>query len=176
MRRLPVALPILLLISGCVHELPDPASGKVSAYVPVYASSGELGQVSVGPAQPTLQAGKIYASGNYIFQNDENNGIHIIDQSDRTHPIKIAFIKVPQCTEIAVKGNFLYTNNFTDLLVFDIQDPSHPRQVNRIRDIFPASFQTYPPYNNTYFQCPEPGKGIVARWELQQIDPPNCKR
>ncbi len=55
-------------------------SGKVDAYVPVYASLAGVEQVSVQTQQSTKEAGKIYAYGNYIFQNDVNSGIHIIDK------------------------------------------------------------------------------------------------
>ena len=151
-------------------------SGNTDAYVPVYSLLTEIDQISVGPQKPTVQAGKIYAYGNYIFQNDLNTGIHIIDNSNRNSPKKIAFLKLPFSTEIAVKGNYLYSNNYVDLVVFDIADPANPKLVKRVANVFPPANQQYPPFTNTYFQCPDKSKGIIVRWDLQNIPVPKCRR
>lgn len=151
-------------------------SGKVDAYVAVYASLSGVEQVSVETQQSTKEAGKIYAYGNYIFQNDVNSGIHIIDNSNKSDPKKIAFLNLPLSTEIAVKGNYLYANNYVDLVVFDITDPANPKMVKRVKNVFPAKDQDYPPASNVYFQCVDKSKGVVIKWELKNIDAPNCRR
>jgi hypothetical protein len=171
----------ILIIVGCVLHSCDPGhttdlSGSVDAYVPIYSTLAEINKIQVEPQKPTEQAGKIYAYGNYIFQNDLNSGIHIIDNKDRTHPKKIAFLKLPFSTEIAVKGNYLYSNNYVDLVVFDISDPSNPKLIKRVKDVFPATDQKYPPLNTGYFQCPDQSKGTIVRWELKNIPIPNCRR
>ena len=163
------------LQSGDLGKATD-LSGSVDAYVPVYSTIAALNNIRVAPHQPTEQAGKIYAYGNYLFQNDLNSGIHIIDNRDRMHPKKIAFLKLPLSTEIAVKGNYLYSNNYVDLVVFDISDPSNPKLIKRVKDVFPATDQKYPPFNNGYFQCPDQSKGTIVRWELKNIPIPNCRR
>ncbi len=151
-------------------------SGKVDAFVPVYTSQSEIEQISVGPKTLTVEAGKIYAYGNYIFQNDVNTGIHITDNTNKGNPVKIAFLNLPLSTEIAVKGNFLYSNNYVDLVVFDITDPSNPKLVKRVKNVFPAENQDHPAATNAYFQCADNSKGIVVKWELKNIDIPKCRR
>ncbi|MEO6639073.1 MAG: hypothetical protein ABIN25_12405 [Ginsengibacter sp.] len=151
-------------------------SGKVDAYVPVYTSLASIDQISVGPQQLTKNAGKIYAYGNFIFQNDVNAGVHIIDNTDKSSPKKIAFLNLPLNTEIAVKGNYLYANNYVDLVVFDITNPSNPTMVKRVKNVFPAENQDYPPNTNVYFECVDKSKGVVIRWEIKNIDAPNCRR
>jgi len=158
---------------------PDPGStlnAEIPGYVPVYASFEDISQITVENARPTAHAGKIYAFGSFIFQNDLNEGIHIIDNSDRNNPKKVAFLKVPLSTEIAVKGNFLYTNNLDDLVVFDISNASQPTLVNRVKKVFPQFNQDYPPFQNVYFECADPSKGIVVRWEQKNIKSPTCRR
>ncbi len=172
---------LIFLISSviffCSCNLPaNNVSGKTDAYVPVYSSLSDAEQISVKPQQPTKEAGKIYAFGNYIFQNDLNSGIHIIDNTNKSNPIKIAFLSIPFSTEIAVKGNYLYSNNYVDLVVFDLTDPSSPKLVKRVSNVFPPANQNYPPVNNAYFQCPDKSKGIVVRWEIKNVDIPNCRR
>ena len=174
-KRLPYLLLPILLIS-CVRENNNFQTGRQQAYVPVYISAATGSEIKIESPRPTEAAGKIYVFGNYLFQNDINNGIHIINAADRANPRKIAFIKIPLSTEVAVKGNFLYSNNLADLVTLDISNPVVPVLVNRTKDVFPLSNQQYPPFNNVSFECADPGKGIVAKWELKTVDNPKCRR
>ncbi len=175
MRRLFLVFSSALLIQSCSPPGSE-LSGGTETYVPVYSTPDEIDQISVESEMPTLQAGKIYAYGNYIFQNDLNTGIHIIDNTDKTNPVKIAFLKLPLSTEIAVKGSYLYCNNYSDLVVFDISDPAKPKLVKRVPGVFPPENQNYPPFTNVYFECPDKSKGVVVRWELKTISNPKCRR
>ena len=167
-------LPLWLL--SCYADKSE-VNGSVEAYVPVYSSMMDLRDIKIQDKKPTARAGKIYAWQNYIFQNDLFEGIHIIDNKDRNHPVKIGFLKLPLSTEIAIKGNFLYSNNYLDLVVFDISNPARPSLVKRVENVFPVAVdQKYPSVRNAYFQCPEPGKGVIVRWEKKTIPVPKCRR
>lgn len=176
MRKLLQIVSTVIFLFSCNPPDASEVKGKVDAYVPVYMALSDVEQISAGPEQPTRNAGKIYAFGNYIFQNDINAGIHIIDNSNKSNPVKIAFLKLPLSSEIAVKGNFLYANNYVDLVVFDITNPANPTFVKRVKNVFPPENQNYPAGTNNYFQCPDKSKGIVVSWELKNIDAPNCRR
>ncbi|MBO9200977.1 MULTISPECIES: LVIVD repeat-containing protein [Niastella] len=166
---------LFVCLNSCNPQYESPPSGETQAYVPVYKSDVEKSEITVSDARSTTNAGKIYAWGNYIFQNDQNKGIHVIDNSDRLHPQKIAFLNIPFNTEFAVKGSFIYANNGNDLVVVDIHDVKHPVVVKRMEDAFPYVEQKYPPQPG-YFVCPDPEKGMVIDWELQMVKSPNCKR
>ena len=166
-----------LMLASCVRQNTDNLNiGKIQAYVPVYLSQSLAADIKIDSPKNTVEAGKIYVYGRYLFQNDINSGIHITDIVDRTNPKKIAFINVPLSTEIAVKGNYLYTNNLADLLTFDISNPASPVLKNRIKNVFPLANQTYPPFTNTYFECADASKGIVINWKLSEIQDPKCRR
>lgn len=165
-----------LLFCSCYPDKSD-LNRSVDAYVPVYSTMTDIHNIKVEDKKSTLQAGKIYAYQNYIFQNDLFTGIHIIDNKDRGHPVKIAFLNLPLSTEIAIKDNYLYTNNYLDLVVFDISNPADPKLVKRVENMFPVSVdQKYPPVLNAYFQCPDPSKGVIVRWEKKNIPRPDCRR
>ena len=89
----------------------------------------------LGP-QNILDEGKIYAYNNYIFINDNNLGVHIIDNSNPSSPQAIAFIKIPGNKDISIKDNHLYADSFVDLVVFDISDIVNIDEVNRLQDVF----------------------------------------
>lgn len=170
---------LLIIIAASFLSSCDPKPGMEIArhiYVPVYSTAAAVQQYSVEPQRPTVQAGKIYAYKNYIFQNDLYTGIHIIENNNHD-PIKIAFLKIPLNSDIAIKGNYLYANNYTDLVVFDISNPATPQFVKRVANVFPPVNQDYPPFTNVYFQCTDKSKGIIVRWEQNDSLPlPNCRR
>ena len=178
MRRL-LPVPLLLLLGSCTNmtgndELPP----TTTAFKPVYAAIKFDAPVAMQPAKPTVNAGKIYAYGNYAFQVDQYTGIHIVANSRTTQAKKIGFLQVPFCTEIAIKNDYLYTNHNNDIVVFDLSNPAAPQLVKRLEDAFPAISitQEHPPFSNVYFECPDPSKGMVVDWVQQAVDKPQCRR
>lgn len=174
MRKLIPAIFSIILFS-CTPEGNRILPVQTDSYSPVYASTGDVTQIVFEAAKNTEIAGKIYAIGNYIFQSDINKGIHIIDNRNKNQK-KIGFLRIPFSTEIAVKGNYLYTNNLNDLVVFDISNINNPQLVKRIENMFPVVNQKYPPMSNVSFECPDPAKGIVVKWEKRILTEPKCRR
>lgn len=170
---------LLLFLSlvgfGCLPEEVEPFN-RDEAYAPIYASPKIYDSISVTAPRSTTTAGKIYAYASYAFQVDQNQGIHIVADAHTSNARKVAFLKVPWCTEVAVKGAYLYTNNLNDLVVFDITNPLEPRLVKRLPNAFPTISQTYPPLDGVYFECADPSKGIVVGWERRRVDNPKCRR
>ncbi len=160
-------------LTGCTPN--DNLVEGSNAWVPVYMQPVEKENISISGVRITEKSGKIYAWGNYIFQNDQNKGIHIIDNTDRSNPQKIAFLNIPFNTEFAVRGNYIYANNVNDLVVIDIRDVLHPVVAKRVENAFPYVNQKYPPQNGR-FVCADPSQGIVVGWELQDHKSANCRR
>jgi hypothetical protein len=152
------------------------SNSQTMGYVPIYISKQDAGFIGTVAAKPTVFPGKVYAYGNYLFQVEQNEGIHIIDNTDPQQAHKIAFLKVAAASELAIKSGYLYTNNLDDLVVFDLSDIRSPRLVNRVENAFPQISQEYPPFTGVYFECVDPSKGVVIGWEEKQIDQPKCRR
>ena len=166
----------LLCLGGCTpNDRLESGNDTSKAWVPVYMQPAEMNVISISNARTTEKSGKIYVWGNYIFQNDQNKGIHIIDNSDPANPQKIGFLNIPFNTEFAVRGSYIYANNVNDLVVIDIRDVLHPVIAKRINDAFPYVNQKYPQQNGS-FVCPDPSKGVVVNWELQEVKSANCRR
>lgn len=166
---------MLLAFTACVTD-PDIQSGTVTAYVPVYATPDAVNDIGIAPVRNTTNAGKIYAYNDYLFQIEQAAGIHIIDNSVPERAKKIGFLKVPLCSEIAIRGGYLYTNHLDDLVVFNLANIAAPQLVKRLEGAFPQIDQKFPPFSNTYFECPDPTKGVVVRWEQKVIKVPACRR
>ncbi len=80
--------------------------------------------------------GKIYFYQDYIFINERNEGIHIIDNSNPLQPDNIGFINIPGNVDIAIKGTTLYADNYADLLTIDISNFQQPTLLCRDEDVF----------------------------------------
>ncbi|WP_297696142.1 hypothetical protein [uncultured Eudoraea sp.] len=91
--------------------------------------------VDIVAPRPINESGKIYVYENYIFVNDKYKGVHVIDNSDPASPQKVSFIKIAGNVDISIKGNFLYADSLTDLMVLDISEINAIRIVNRLEDV-----------------------------------------
>lgn len=175
MRKIIPLFVSLVFMMACEGNV-DFFSGSNQAYVPVYAKPADLNNIGTESARAVEKPGKIYVIGNLLLQNDLNKGVHLIDISIPDQPRKIAFLRIPFSTEISVKNNYLYVNNFNDLLVFNINDPQNPALIKRIVNVFPYHNSEYPPVSNVYFECVDKTKGIVVDWKLESVNEPKCRR
>lgn len=107
-------------------------------YSPVYKTSSEVrSQIKSSSAIKPSVIGKIYVKDNYLFIISPNKGIHIFDNSNPAKPINKAFVNIPGCEDMAVFGNTMYADCYTDLIVLDIANPQQVIFRNYKANIFP---------------------------------------
>lgn len=77
---------------------------------------------------PAFYASSLVLKGNYAFLSDVANGIKIIDVSNPAVPTLYAEIQSQAAFswEIQVAGNYLYTTDYSNIVVFDISNPAAP--------------------------------------------------
>ena len=132
---LPVIFAFVLMFSCDSDDNKDYAYYNVAK--PVIITKTELRtSVEVLGPQSVLNEGKIYYYNNYIFINDDNLGVHVIDNTSPASPQAIAFIKIPGNEDISIKDNYLYADSLVDLVVFDISNINNIETVNRLEDVF----------------------------------------
>lgn len=103
---------------------------------PLKISKAEFkNSVDIIAPRPIEESGKIYAYQNYIFVNDKYRGVHVIDNSNPKAPKKVSFIKIAGNVDISVKGDYLYADSITDLMVLDISDINNIKIVNRLVNV-----------------------------------------
>ncbi|MBL7826321.1 MAG: hypothetical protein JNJ57_06795 [Saprospiraceae bacterium] len=105
---------------------------------PVYKPFSEIRQeIKFESPKPLKKPGKIFALGAYLFINEQQEGIHVIDNSDPSNPQQIAFWNIPGNLDLIIKGNFLYADQYIDLLTIDVSDLQNPQEVCREKAVFP---------------------------------------
>lgn len=158
-----------LLFTSC-----KPNSNEVTGWKPVYLSETEMTKIENQSPKETVNAGKIYVKGDWLFQIETGEGIHVIDLSIPAEPKKTTFINVPGAQEISILGNNLYTNNFNDLVIINIANLEEVKVQNRIAGTFNLLSTEYPPESG-YFECIDKSKGIVTGWQKTQLKDPKCR-
>ena len=119
----------------------DTVKESYSYYRPVYQTKDEVKAGIKNSASVSItNPGKIVLMGNYLFLNDIDKGIHVIDLSDVSNPKKIAFIHIPGCVDLAINGNNLYADCYTDLVTLDISDPTQVQVKQFLNGVFPHRY------------------------------------
>jgi hypothetical protein len=148
-----------LLLTGCLAVLffscsDDDAAAPVGDTalfaVPIFKSLAEIrSDVGVTAARQTDSDGKIYVSQNYLFYIAQEEGIHVFNNQNPSSPQNVAFINVAGVHDIAIKGDYLFADNFVDLLVFDISDFNNITLAQTVENtinyspIFPTTAEYY---------------------------------
>lgn len=158
--QLMVTVILIAFFSNCDKEK---ATRTYTWYEPVYKTLTEVrAEMKSGPAQALKHPGKIYIYGNYIFLNEQNEGIHIIDNAQPAAPKRISFIPIPGNVDLAVNGNTLYADSYSDLVTFDISNPQAVVAKKFTSDAFPNRI-AYLRYNSYGTRDPDSIK-IPVSW------------
>jgi hypothetical protein len=147
---------ILSIITFTSSE-PSPSAG----YRPLFISRAELDNSVkyISGEREVKNAGKIYYRKPYLYMNERYKGVHVINISNPSHPVKEGFILAPGCIDMAVKGNILYLDNAVDLVSFDLDKKEVTK---RIRDVFPEPAAPGNAYS--YFGGNRPEGYVLVEW------------
>ncbi len=157
------------LLSCSDADIDEPFDASGSAYEPIIMERGNL-ETSIDfiDNRALESTGKIYSYGKYILINEKYEGVHVFDNADPRNPLKIGFIKIPGCIDMAVKEGILYVDNAVDLVAIDINNLPEISLEKRIVGIFPelaAPDLGYVPYQ--YIKENRPDNTVIVKWVLK---------
>lgn len=169
---------VLLSTSACeIIDLEDISDvGTQPGVRPIYAALDQWDEIINLPPQPIENLGKIYYKDPFIYVNERFRGIHVVDNSDPTNPVPIAFIQIFGCEDIAIRNDILYADNYTDLVAIDISDINNVKEVSRVKDLYSKESKAYPEGFSGYFECVEEDRGFIVGWEEAELMNPRCQR
>lgn len=163
----------LSLLGGCIFE--DPFNVAYSSvYAPIYASEEESYNLKLEAPFEIVNPSKIWTYNDLLMVNVENEGIHVIDNSNPYSPRQLFFIRIPGNKDVAVKDGFIFADNYDDIVTFTITENHELEIKERLKGVMQN--QDYPPFLGVAFECVDPSKGIVIDWVLADIDDPKCFR
>ncbi|WP_395044063.1 LVIVD repeat-containing protein [Flavobacterium sp.] len=156
----------ILFFTSCVKD--DATTEKAKFAVPSIKTLTEIrNNITVSGAKQTNSDGKIYVSENYLFYISKEVGIHVFNNQNPSLPVNTAFINLEGVHDISVKGNYLYADNFVDLLVFDISNISNITLVKTVENSL-LFYPTYPVDAEFYDYSVNAGEGeIITGFTVQ---------
>lgn len=124
-------------LTSCLEERCE-EERTVIGFEPITVSSAEWRNSSFfcGVGLPVCTTSSFYVYGNYLFMVEENEGLHIYDNTDSDNPVPVTFMEAPGGQGIAVRNGILYMNQYTDLVAFSLENPEKPELVGRTEDVF----------------------------------------
>ncbi|WP_299769634.1 hypothetical protein [uncultured Dokdonia sp.] len=129
--------------------------------------------VAVESEQPINESGKIYTYTNYVFVNDRNLGIHVIDNRIPENPQKISFLKIPGNFDIEVRNDILYADSYSDLVLFDISDIDNITLIERYEDVFNdfgfSQASLTEPFDQVNYGDYDPSESFIVDWTYTEI-------
>jgi hypothetical protein len=133
---------LLFLLPGCIKDhIKKTETYTYTITTPVYKTRAEVfAAINGSISEPVQTAGKLYIKDRYIYLNEVEKGIHIIDNADPSSPRQVAFLNIPGNMDIAVKDNILYADTYTDLLAIDISDPKKATVTKAIQNFFTGRY------------------------------------
>ncbi len=151
-----LALPVMLI--SCKDKIEE----IYTVNEPVYLTYNDLrNSFKVAGGQDIIHPGKIYFKDNFIFVNEYQKGIHVIDNSNPEDPQITKFIEVPGSVDMAIKEDILYADSYVDLVAIDISNMEDIREVKRIENVFPYMI---PECDNGIVENVDQAQGVVVAW------------
>ncbi|MGF1669520.1 MAG: LVIVD repeat-containing protein [Balneolaceae bacterium] len=163
--RLLAGLVIFLFVPLLLASCEDSSVQTITwiEFEPVYMSMAEFQRaVDLEESRDLVNPGKIYFYNGFLFINEVNKGVHIIDNRNPSAPVNTGFINIPANKDIAIKDDILYADSQKDLLVFDITNMQQAELIDRIEDVFNVTANRPPGFTT---QTVDPSRGIVVDWK-----------
>lgn len=133
---------------------------------PVYMTYNELrNSFKSTEGEIIKKPGKIYFKDNFIFVNEYQEGIHIINNTDPSNPQIIKFLEIPGNVDIAIKGAILYADSYVDLLSIDISDMENIQEVDRDTSVFPYII---PEYEDGILESVNESRGVIVGYKVTE--------
>jgi len=146
----------------------DKYSVEMMMNVPVYMDYSTLrSSVKQSQSRELVNPGKICFKDRYLLIVEYREGVHVIDVSDPANPQNKVFIEIPGCVDIAVKDNALYADSYVDLVTIDLSDMGNPKEISRLKDVFPYTIPTAEDETLPYAGV-EQEKGVVISWQAKK--------
>lgn len=155
-------IPLFILMGFSIRD-----TEPETQYRPVLLSRNDLPKsVFHQSAREFSLPGKIYLYGQWIFVVDQYTGIHVIDNTNPSAPVKSGFIHIPGVLDVAVRDSVLFADNAVDLVSINLRTYPGIQVLDRIRDVFP---EPTPPDLNyipaSYASRNRPKNTVIVGWE-----------
>jgi hypothetical protein len=126
--------------------------------IPIYYSLDDIRvPVTLESIRVLEKPGKIYYYKDFLFINEQKEGVHIYDNSDPQNPTKVGFYNIPGNVDISIANDMLYADSYRDLVTVNISDVFNPLTEDRVEDAF----------ENYYYI--DPSTNLLLDYEYEEV-------
>lgn len=157
-------LVLFLIFSACKDKYTE----QYLSLEPVYLNYKDFREsVKFESSHSLSKPGKIYYKDNYLYINEIMKGVHIYNNSNPSAPLYVGFINIPGNVDMVILGNTMFADSYIDLVGIDISNPAIPKEVSRLKSVFPYSV---PDYDTKYrIGQIDDTKGVVTDWIIKTV-------
>lgn len=115
---------------------------------------------------------RISLKDNYIFIVELYKGVHVVDNTNPSHPEIVHFINIPGCVDMTInKRNELFARSAVDLVAIDITNLTDVKEINRERETF-SELESIDAYGIPYrFQEGQrPDNTVIVAWKNNEMN------
>ena len=176
MLRYYTILAMSLLLLSCIES--DDAldygrpSGAVRGMIPIYESPETAHNLTITDPKEIANPGKIFNYNDFLIVTIIGEGFHVINNANPALPEPLFFVNIPGNSDVVVKNNVFFANNYNDLVSFTFDENRNLQIIERMSDAMQNS--TVGVESGTYFQCVDLSQGVVVGWESATINDPRC--
>lgn len=131
---------------------------------PVYLDMTDIAIVKAVGTAVIESPFKIASNNSHYFVGEMLKGIHVYEKKNGSM-LYVCFIECKYIKDFDLVGNYIFSNNFVDLVVIDVSSPLTPSVVHRQQN----HFNRFSEFKN-YWNFPnDPQKGIIAKYEQHTL-------
>jgi len=128
---------------------------------PVYLDMSETGKIQVKPSATIEAPFKIVSNDQYYFVGDMVRGVHVYEKKGKFDVDYLCFIECKYLKAFDIVDNFLFCNNFVDMLVLDVGNPLQTSVQHREINHFNKYTSYAEHWNIPYLE----GKGCIVDYQ-----------
>ncbi len=134
----------LVVIASFLGCMKDKATKTYKVYKPIVEKLSQIhAKIKNTQPQSINTIGKICLYNDYIFAISPDKGIHVINNKNTVSPSNESFIVLPGCGDIAIVGDVLYADCYSDLVTINISKLPQVEVVKIIPNHFPDKRSAY---------------------------------
>jgi len=132
---------------------------------PVYLDMSEIGNIQVKTAETPVAPFKIVSNDKYYFVGDMMKGIHVYEKKGEHNVDYSCFIACKYLKAFDVVNDYLFCNNFVDMVVLDVGNPLQTTVLHRKRNHFNKFESFVASWNIPY----DDNKGCVVDYHTESL-------
>ena len=127
----------ILLFTGCQDKCQESQTSYELQSTFVSAAEYDKFTPTLSEPREISNAGLIIFEAPYLYVNEYNKGIHIIDNSNPSNPSPAGFLPIQNNKHFQVSDGIIFANRYHDIVAIDLRNHGQVKELQRIKNAYP---------------------------------------